>query len=99
MPDLIILYWRDIPSQVIAKAGRKTAKRELSERFIKAIDAAAMRAGASASDAYLADWRRGAPTPCGDDLEAEASAAAARLEAEYDTARLAALAAMAGREG
>jgi hypothetical protein len=99
MPDLIILYWRDIPSQVIAKAGRKTAKRELSERFITAIDAAAMRAGASASDAYLADWRRGAPTPCGDDLEAEASAAAARLEAEYDAARLAALAAMAGREG
>ena len=29
------------------------------------------------------------PTPCGDDLEAEASAAAARLEAEYDTHRLA----------
>ena len=84
MASLTILYWRDIPSQVIVKAGRKSAKRELSERFIRAIDAAAMHAGATSADAYLADWRRGDPSPCGDDLEAEASAAAARLEAEYD---------------
>jgi hypothetical protein len=83
---------------VIAKAGRATAKRQLPERFILAIDAAAMRAGASDSDAYLAEWRRGDPTPCGDDLEAEATAAAARLEAEYDPRRLAELASREGRE-
>jgi len=99
MANLIILYWRDIPSQVIVKSGRQSAKRELSERFIRAIDAAAMRAHASDADAYLAEWRRAEPTPCGDDLEAEASAAAARLEAEYDTHRLAELAKHAGREG
>ncbi len=97
MASLILLYWRDIPSQVIVKAGRKTAKRELSERFIRAIDAAAMRSGASDTDAYLADWRRADPVQCGDDLEAEAEAAAARLEAEYDNSRLAALAANEGR--
>ena len=91
MATLTILYWRDIPSQVIVKAGRTTAKRELPERFIRAIDASAMRSGASETDAYLADWRRADPVPCGDDLEAEASAAAARLEAEYDQTRLAAL--------
>jgi len=95
--QLTILYWRDIPSQVIAKAGRKSAKRELSERFIRAIDAAAMRSGATETDAYLADWRRADPTECGDDLEAEAEAAAVRLEAEYDSKRLAALAAQEGR--
>ena len=44
MANLIVLYWRDIPSQVIVKAGRASAKRELSERFIRAIDAAAMHA-------------------------------------------------------
>ena len=49
-------------------------------------------AGATETDAYLADWRRGDPAPCGDDLEAEASAAAARLEADYDDDRLARLA-------
>ena len=98
MGQLTILYWRDIPSQVIAKAGRRSAKRELSERFIRAIDAAAMRSGATETDAYLADWRRADPTECGDDLEAAAEAAAARLEAEYDSQRLATLAAQEGRE-
>lgn len=97
MASLIVLYWRDIPSQVIVKASRKTAKRELPERFIRAIDAAAMRAGAESTDAYLADWRRADPIPCGDDLEAEAEAAASRLEAEYDNAALARLAANEGR--
>jgi hypothetical protein len=99
MANLTILYWRDIPSQVIVKSGRKSAKRELSERFIRAIDAAAMRAHASDADAYLAEWRRAEPTPCGDDLEAEANAAAARLEVEYDTHRLAELAKSGGQEG
>jgi hypothetical protein len=98
MANLTILYWRDIPSQVIVKAGRASAKRELPERFIRAIDAAAMHAGARAADDYLADWRRSDPSPCGDDLEAEASAAAARLETEYDVHRLALLAKHDGRE-
>jgi hypothetical protein len=91
MPDLVILYWRDIPAQVIAKAGRRSAKRELPQRFTEAIDMAAMRAGLHGTDDYLNAWRRGDPLPCGDDLEAEAAAAAARLEAEYDADRLKAL--------
>jgi Virulence factor len=98
MASLTTVYWRDIPSQVIVKSGRNAAKRELSERFIRAIDAAAMHAGAKSADDYLADWRRGDAVPCGDDLEAEATAAAARLEAEYDTHRLAVLAKHNGRE-
>ena len=97
MADLTILYWRDIPAQVIAKAGRRSAKRELTLRFTEAIDMAAMRSGAAATDDYLADWRRGDPTPCGDDLEAEAQAAADRLGAEYDAPRLKALIASHGR--
>src|SRR3546814_1390111 len=31
-PQLTVVYWRDIPAQVIAKAGRKTAKVQLTER-------------------------------------------------------------------
>ena len=80
MAERIVVYWRDIPAQVIVKAGRKAAKRELPERFIQAIDACAMRTGARDTDAYLAEWRRGAPEPCGDDLEAEADATLARLD-------------------
>ena len=46
MAEKVVVYWRDIPAQVIVKAGRKTAKRQLSERFEQAIDRAAMRAQA-----------------------------------------------------
>ena len=42
-----------------------------------------MRAGKGSSDAYLADWKRSAPRPCGDDIAAEAAAEAARLEQRY----------------
>ena len=99
MPQRIILYWRDIPTQVIVKQGRVSEKRELPERFITAVDRAAMRSGARDTDAYLAEWRRGAPEACGDDLDAEADAALADLLARYDDARLAALVRAGGREG
>jgi hypothetical protein len=83
MASLIIISWRDIPAQVIVKRGRETAKVQLSHRFQEAVDRAAMRAGKGSSDAYLADWARSTPRPCGDDLKAEAAAEAARLEAKY----------------
>ena len=83
MGSLIVISWRDIPAQVIVKRGRETAKVQLSQRFQEAVDRAAMRAGKGSSDAYLADWARSAPQPCGDDLQAEAGAEAARLEAKY----------------
>ena len=98
MAKLTVVYWRDIPAQVIVKAGRRNAKRQLSERFEKAIDRAAMRANLRDTDSYLAEWRRAAPVACGDDLEAEADAAAQRLEAEFHEERLNALAKVGGKE-
>ena len=98
MAERVIVYWRDIPAQVIVKAGRKAAKRELPERFVQAIDACAMRSCATDTDAYLAEWRRGAPEPCGDDLEAEADATLARLETEYGRDRLRQLVDNGGRQ-
>ena len=80
MGQITILYWRDIPAQVIARQGRQSAKRVLSARFAEAIDRAAMRAGLTGTDAYLQAWRRSPASPCGDDLEAAAAAVAARLE-------------------
>ena len=98
MAKLTIVYWRDIPAQVIVKAGRQAAKRQLTERFEKAIDRAAMKARLRDTDSYLAEWRRAAPADCGDDLESEAEGAAARLEAEYGEERLNALVAAGGVE-
>ncbi|MBT4890470.1 MAG: hypothetical protein HON65_13050 [Rhodospirillales bacterium] len=96
MAQKTILYWRDIPSQVIVKLGRKPAKKLLSERFQEAIDAAAMRGKKSGTEDYLAEWRRGDAVECSDDIEAEVEACAQSLEDEYDDERLKALVANYG---
>jgi len=83
MASLTLIFWRDIPAQVVVKRGRETAKVKLPARFQEAVDRAAMRAGKGSSDAYLAEWRRSSATPCGDDIEQEAAAEAARIEAKY----------------
>lgn len=88
MADVTIVYWRDIPAQVIVGKGRRGVKIPLAERFEQAIDRAAMKTGMTGTDAYLADWRKADPVKIdGDDREI-AEAEAARLEAEYDADRL-----------
>ena len=99
MASLVIVYWRDIPAQVMVKAGRRSvAKRELSLRFTEAIDMCAMRTGAADTDEYLAEWRKSDPVEVGDDIEAEADKAAEALETEYDKERLVALVKSGGKE-
>ena len=88
MAQKTIVYWRDIPAQIIVKQGRTAEKRELPPQFIQAIDRTAMKIGAKESDAYLAEWRKSAPEVCGDDLAAIADAEAARLVEAYDQAAL-----------
>ena len=83
MAKLTIVYWRDIPAQIIVKAGRKAAKRELSLRFTEAIDMCAMKTGAADSEEYLADWRRADPIEVSADLESEADNAMQEIEAKY----------------
>ena len=98
MASISAVYWRDIPAQVVVREGRRSAKRQLADRFQEAIDEAAMRTGAHGTDAYLEAWRKSDPEPCGDDLEAAADAAQARFETEYDEARLDRLVAAGGTE-
>jgi hypothetical protein len=88
MPEVTIVYWRDIPAQVIVGKGRRAAKVQLPERFEQAIDRCAMKVGAKDADAYLADWRKAAPFSEDGEAGAIATAQAARLDAEYDVARI-----------
>jgi hypothetical protein len=84
MAKMICIYWRDIPAQVVGRAGRKNGfKKELEPRFAKAIDRAAMRAGRGSSDAYLEDWRRESVDVSGD-LEALVNERVAELESQFD---------------
>ena len=97
MPELTVISWREIPAQVTAGKGRSAARVQLSDRFQEAIDAAAMRAGLSGTDAYLEEWSR-ASRPCGDDLAAEVAAAVGQIEQDYTDERLERLARTGGEE-
>ena len=96
MPDVTIVYWRDIPAQVIVGKGRRGSKAPLPERFEQAIDRAAMKVNAKDADAYLAEWRKAAPYAMDGEPADIVEAEALRLEAEYDTERLKALIAKDG---
>ena len=58
MTEFRVTYWRDLPSLVTARDGERTAKAPLDARFMVAIDEAAMRLGATDSEAYLEGWRQ-----------------------------------------
>ena len=89
MVKQIIIYWRDIPSQVIVQRGRKREKAALSHRFQEAIDRAAMRAGKGGSDAYMSEWRREASQiESDDDLKALAENQASQFEADFSDDQL-----------
>jgi hypothetical protein len=97
MPDVTIVYWRDIPAQVIVGKGRSGSKVQLPERFEQAIDRCAMKIGAKDADAYLAEWRKAEPYAMEGEPAEIAAAEAARLNAEYDSDRLKALIQSEGR--
>jgi hypothetical protein len=88
MAEVTVVFWRDIPAQIIVGKGRRGVKKPLAERFEQAIDRAAMKSGAAGTDAYLAEWRKAEPYSVeGEDAEV-AEAEVARIEAEYDTTRV-----------
>jgi hypothetical protein len=87
MAKLTVVYWRDIPAQIIAKQGRKTAKKVLPERFAEAIDKAAMRSKLAGTDAYLEQWQRRDEDSNGD-LEQLVQERFQQIDSEYDEDRL-----------
>ena len=91
MANLTIVYWRDIPAQVIVGKGRRAAKVQLPERFEQAIDRCAMKIGAREDDAYLAEWRKVELGEVAGDPAEAARDMAGRLETEYDQGRIKAL--------
>ena len=88
MPEITVVYWRDIPAQVIVGRGRRAKKIQLSERFEKAIDRCAMRFGAKDTDSYLSEWRKSTATFVDGEASDLAQAEARRLEAEFNDERL-----------
>ena len=90
-PALVVISWRDIPAQVSATGVDAEAKAMLPSRFQKAIDKAAKVAGMSDHHAYVSAWVRTTLPLEGDDPRKAVEELVARLDAEHDRDRLAAL--------
>jgi hypothetical protein len=85
MPDkATVIYWRDIPAQVVSGQGRRATRAMLSDRFQEAIDRAATRAGLIGSDEYMAEWRKV-------EVEGDVETVAAALEDDHSDEALDAL--------
>lgn len=90
MGTLSVIFWRDIPAQVVGRDGRRSSKIVLHARFQVAIDKAANRAGKRGYNEYIEEWRK-VYGRCGPDIEDAVRVEAERLESEYTRHRLAAL--------
>jgi hypothetical protein len=84
-----VTSWRDLPSLVVAREGDAVTKGPLEPRFQEAIDEAAMRLGATGSDAYLEGWVRGEWTSADGDPHQVCDRVVADLESQWPTERLA----------
>ena len=96
-PELVVIYWRDIPAQVNAQLGRERHQVLLSDKVQRAVDRAKRKAHIYTAHEDIAQWRRESP-PCEGDLAAAAGALAARIEGEFTRDRLGLLAFAGGWE-
>jgi hypothetical protein len=81
-----ILTWHGIPAQVRAKGeGRERASAPLPDRFMQAIDAAAMAAGLTGSDDYTDAFEWSAAQEREGNAQAVASMVASEIDAEFMT--------------
>jgi len=87
MAQLKIVYWRDIPGQVVFKEGRRNTRLRLSARFMKAIERAAYRLKKQQKDALFEPWRDVAQIVDGD-VRSQAENLIRQLEEDYSDAVL-----------
>ena len=85
-----VVYWRDIPVQVIEGQGRTAVRVALPDRFQEAVDRAASRAGLTGSDQYMAEWHKVT-------VEGDPDTVAKKLEADHPDGVLADLVSKGGR--
>ena len=96
-PELIVIYWRDIPAQVNGQLGRERHQVLLSDKFQRAVDRAKRKARIYTAHEDIAQWRR-VSRPCDGEPAAAADALAASIEKEYTRERLGLLAFAGGFE-
>ena len=82
-PQLVVIYWRDIPTQVNGMHRREKHQIQLHPRFMKSVDRAAMVAGITTNSDYIEQWRRDSVVVDPEGLAAATSVLADELDAAF----------------
>jgi len=80
--QLKIVYWRDIPGQVVIRKGRRSTRIRLPVRFMKAIERAGYRLKKKQQDALFEPWRD-VNQPFDGDVRVQAEQLVQQLEERY----------------
>ena len=92
-PEIVTIFWRDIPAQVNGQRGRDRHQIVLPAKFARAIDRAKRKARITTADQDVAQWARTTVVCAREaDVAAEAEVEAERLIAAYSKEYLARLA-------
>ena len=83
MAQLKIVYWRDIPGQVVIRTGGRSKRLRLPARFMRAIERAAYRLKKQQQDALFEPWHDVAQPLDGDDVSSQAQRLMRQLDADY----------------
>ncbi len=87
-PQLVVIYWRDIPTQVNGAHRREKHQIQLHPRFMKAVDRAAMAAGITTHTEYIEQWRRSSTPADVETLAEETRQLAEELETKFPLSEL-----------
>ena len=82
MGQIKIVYWRDIPGQVVIREGRHSTRLRLPLRFMKAIERAGYRLKKKQQDALFEPWHDVTQTFNGD-IKEQAKQLVRQLEEQY----------------
>jgi len=84
---LKIVYWNDIPAQVVVRGGRRSTRFRLSPRFMQAIERAAYRLKKLEKNALFDLWHD-VDQPFSGDIRKQAKILVQTLEEQYPEAVL-----------
>lgn len=82
MGQIKIVYWRDIPGQVVIREGRRSQRLRLPLRFMKAIERAGYRLKKKQQDALFEPWHD-VPQSFDGDINEQAAQLVQQLEERY----------------
>ncbi len=82
MAQLKVVFWRDIPGQVVYRDGGRNRRLRLSPRFFRAIERATYRLKKTGEDALFDPWHDVAQ-PVAGDVREQAAQLVRQLESDY----------------